>query len=46
MWAAFRRATRDRVDAGGDADKMVESARATFRALGDWCRTAAPAAPA
>ena len=38
MWAAFRRATRARVTAGGDADTMIDSARGTFRALADWCR--------
>jgi len=41
MWAAFRRVTRERVAAGGDADAMVDSARDTFRALADWCRPAA-----
>jgi heme oxygenase (biliverdin-IX-beta and delta-forming) len=41
MWAAFRRVTRERVAAGGDADAMVDSARETFRALADWCRAAA-----
>jgi heme oxygenase len=43
MWAAFRRATRDRIAAGGDADAMVRSARVTFGALASWCRAAAPA---
>jgi heme oxygenase len=38
MWAAFRRVTRERVAAGGDADVMVESARGTFRTLAAWCR--------
>ena len=41
MWAAFRRVTRERVSAGGDADAMVDSGRETFRALADWCRPAA-----
>jgi heme oxygenase len=41
MWHAFRRATRDRVAAGGDADAMVTSARDTFGALAQWCRPAA-----
>ena len=41
MWAAFRRVTRERVAAGGDADAMVDSARETFQALADWCRAAA-----
>jgi heme oxygenase len=40
MWHAFRRAARDRVVAGGDADAMVASARATFGALAEWCRPA------
>ncbi|TQN44188.1 heme oxygenase [Blastococcus colisei] len=43
MWAAFRRVTRARVDAGGDADAMIDSARGTFRALAAWCRPAASA---
>ena len=43
MWAAFRRVTRERVHAGGDATAMVESARATFGALATWCRPVAPA---
>jgi heme oxygenase len=38
MWAAFRRVTRERVAAGGDAEAMIESARETFRALAAWCR--------
>lgn len=42
MWAAFRRATRGRVAAGGSADVMVGSARATFRALATWCRPVVP----
>jgi heme oxygenase len=48
MWAAFRRVTRERVAAGGDATTMVGSARATFSALADWCRpvAAAPGATA
>lgn len=41
MWAAFRRAARERVSAGGDADAMVDAARATFRALAGWCRPVA-----
>ncbi|SFE91955.1 Heme oxygenase [Blastococcus tunisiensis] len=44
MWAAFRRVTRARVDAGGDEGAVVDSARATFRALADWCRPASPSA--
>jgi heme oxygenase len=38
MWAAFRRVTRARITAGGDADAMVGAARDTFRALAAWCR--------
>lgn len=38
MWHAFRRATRDRVADGGDADAVVTSARDTFRVLAEWCR--------
>jgi len=41
MWADFRRVTRQRVAAGGDADAMVAAARATFRALARWCRPVA-----
>lgn len=41
MWHALRQKTRDRVSAGGDADAMLASARATFRALADWCRPVA-----
>jgi heme oxygenase (biliverdin-IX-beta and delta-forming) len=44
MWHAFRRATRDRVAAGGDADAMVASARDTFAALAAWCRPVGAAA--
>ncbi len=36
MWAAYRRVTREHVAAGGDADRVVGSASATFGALGDW----------
>jgi heme oxygenase len=43
MWASFRRVVRQRVAAGGDADVMVGSARSTFRAMAEWCRTTAPA---
>ncbi|WP_116451260.1 biliverdin-producing heme oxygenase [Blastococcus litoris] len=42
MWAAFRRVTRERVAAGGSPGTMVDSARATFRALATWCRPVAP----
>ncbi|TKJ33610.1 biliverdin-producing heme oxygenase [Blastococcus sp. CCUG 61487] len=41
MWAAFRRATRARVAAGGEPTAMLASARSTFTALADWCRPAA-----
>ena len=41
MWAAFRRATRAHVAAGGDVDRILASARDTFRALAEWCRPAA-----
>jgi heme oxygenase len=37
MWAAFRRAARTRVAAGGQPATMVASARGTFRALAAWC---------
>ncbi len=37
MWHAFRRVTRDRVAAGGDAGRVVGAARATFSALAAWC---------
>lgn len=40
MWAAFRRATRARVAAGGNSGAMVASARTTFAALAEWCRPA------
>ena len=40
MWAAFRRTTRARVAAGGDAAAMLESARTTFAGLAGWCRQA------
>jgi len=43
MWAAFRQVTRDRVATGGNADAIVRSARATFRALATWCRVVVPA---
>ncbi|MCV2491527.1 biliverdin-producing heme oxygenase [Geodermatophilus sp. YIM 151500] len=37
MWAAYRRAVRAHVAAGGDADAVVTSARGTFAALARWC---------
>jgi heme oxygenase (biliverdin-IX-beta and delta-forming) len=43
MWAALRRAIRAHVAAGGDVDRIVGSARDTFRGLGEWCRPAARA---
>jgi heme oxygenase (biliverdin-IX-beta and delta-forming) len=36
MWAAYRRATREHVASGGDPDRVVDAARDTFAALGDW----------
>ncbi|CCG02139.1 biliverdin-producing heme oxygenase [Blastococcus saxobsidens] len=41
MWAAYRRVTREHVRAGGDADRILASARETFRALAQWCRPVA-----
>jgi heme oxygenase (biliverdin-IX-beta and delta-forming) len=47
MWAAFRRTTRARVSAGGDAAVVLASARTTFAGLAGWCRrAAAPGVPA
>jgi heme oxygenase len=43
MWAAFRRATRDRIAAGGDASAVVAAARETFGVLAAWCRAEATA---
>jgi heme oxygenase len=37
MWHAFRTVTRARVAAGGDADRLVDAARATFGGLASWC---------
>jgi len=37
-WAAFRRATRDHVARGGDADAVVSAAARTFRSMAAWCR--------
>ena len=37
MWHAFRTVTRAHVAAGGDADRVVDAARQTFRALASWC---------
>jgi heme oxygenase len=36
MWHAYRRATRERVAAGGDAGRLVDAARTTFTALAEW----------
>jgi heme oxygenase len=44
MWQAFRRAARDRVADGGDADRVVAAGRTTFGALAAWCDGAIPAA--
>ena len=44
MWHAYRRVTRERVSAGGDAGRVVGAARSTFGALADWC-TPVGAAP-
>ncbi len=38
MWRALRTVTRERVAAGGDADRVVDAARQTFGALARWCR--------
>jgi heme oxygenase (biliverdin-IX-beta and delta-forming) len=38
MWHDFRRTTRDRIAAGGDAAVVVAAARQTFGALAAWCR--------
>ena len=47
MWAKFRRTTRARVSAGGDAAAMLASARTTFAGLADWCRrSGVPGVPA
>ena len=37
MWHGYRRVTRERVAAGGDARRIVQAARATFTALAAWC---------
>ncbi|MGY1631678.1 biliverdin-producing heme oxygenase [Geodermatophilus sp. SYSU D01186] len=36
MWHAYRRVTRERVAAGGDADRLVGAAVTTFGALAGW----------
>jgi heme oxygenase len=41
MWHSYRRVTRDRVAAGGDAGRLVAAARATFAALAAWCEPVA-----
>ena len=42
MWHAFRTVTRARVAAGGDAGRLVDSARQTFGALASWCGAPTP----
>jgi heme oxygenase len=46
MWHAFRAGVRDQVAGGGDADRVVESARETFGALARWCDAQADGAAA
>jgi heme oxygenase len=46
MWHAFRSVTRERVAAGGDADRVVDAARETFGALARWCAAPAEVVPA
>ena len=46
MWHAFRSVTRERVAAGGDADRVVGAARETFGALARWCGAPAEVVPA
>lgn len=36
MWRAFGAAVTAHVDAGGDADRIVSGARATFQTFGQW----------
>lgn len=43
MWAAYRRAAREHVAAGGDADRVVRSAEETFAALAATVGERAPA---
>jgi heme oxygenase (biliverdin-IX-beta and delta-forming) len=44
MWHAYRRVTRARVAAGGNAGRLVDAARGTFTALAEWvARAGAPA---
>ncbi|MGY2082964.1 biliverdin-producing heme oxygenase [Blastococcus sp. SYSU DS0539] len=40
MWAAYRRVVRAHVAAGGDVERVLASARDTFRELAAWCRPA------
>jgi heme oxygenase len=42
MWHGFRTTTRAHVAAGGDADRVVATARRTFAALAAWCGTPVP----
>jgi heme oxygenase (biliverdin-IX-beta and delta-forming) len=44
MWHGYRRVTRVRIAAGGDAARLVEAARSTFAALAVWCAPVAVAA--
>jgi len=46
MWHAFRSVTRERVAAGGDADRVVDAARETFGALARWCGAPTDVVPA
>jgi heme oxygenase len=43
MWRDYRAATRARVAAGGDADRVVAAAQQTFAALAAWCGASVPA---
>jgi heme oxygenase len=45
MWHAYRRATRARVAADGDADRVVAAACLTFGVLADWCDAATSVQP-
>jgi heme oxygenase len=43
MWRGYRAATRARIAAGGDADRVVAAAQQTFAALAAWCGASVPA---
>jgi heme oxygenase len=45
MWRGYRRAVRARMAGGGDADRLVDSARSTFAALATWGGTRPAGAP-